>query len=274
MTKPIVALLYDFDCTLSTQNMQEYTLIPSFGMDGDDFWRYVTIIAQNEGMDAILTGMYVMMQKAREMGRPLTRKLLNEHGAKIKFYKGVEEWFDLINAEGEKLGFQLEHYIISAGLTELIEGSSIARHFTRIFAGKYHYDKNGFADWPAMSLNHTGKTQFLFRVNKGFMDLSDDVSVNLPMPKEKRRVPFRNIMYFGDGLTDVPAMSLTRSHGGYAIAVYTNERMAVDLLNGERVDVAAPADFSQNGILYSYVRRRLKFLREMEDARDRGDKNG
>lgn len=266
MTKPIVALLYDFDCTLSTKNMQEYALIPSFGMNSDDFWRDVRILAQKEGMDAILTGMYVIMQKSKELGRPLTRELLNGYGKEITFYKGVEDWFERINHVGEKLGFQVEHYIISAGLTEIIEGSSIAKHFTGIFAGKYHYDKEGFADWPAMSLNHTGKTQFLFRVNKGVMDLSDDASVNLPMPQEQRRVPFRNILYFGDGLTDVPAMSLTRSYGGYALAVYTDEHMAVDLLNGERVDVAAPADFSEEGILYSYVKRRLKLLRELEDA--------
>lgn len=266
MPKPIIALLYDFDCTLSTKNMQEYTLIPSFQMTAEDFWAEVLELAKKEGMDGILTGMYMLMKKAEEMGSPITSAGLREIGKKIRYFKGVEEWFDLINLEGAKLGYKVEHYIVSAGLTEIIEGTNIAKHFEKIYAGKYHYDANGHADWPAMALNHTGKTQFLFRVNKGATDISDDVSVNLPMPQEKRRVPFKNIMYFGDGLTDVPAMSLTRSYGGYAIAVYTDEKKAVSLLEGDRVDVAAPADYSQGGLLYSYVVRRLKSIKELDDA--------
>lgn len=264
MQTPIVALLYDFDHTLSTRDMQEYRFIPSLGMTPEEFWAKSARITQENGMDSILTCLYLMLSEPRARGIQVTRDYWRSFGPSIQYYPGVKTWFSRINRYGASLGIKVEHYIISAGLTEIIEGTDIANEFCQIYACKYRYDEQGLADWPALAVNSTGKTQFLFRINKGITDISDSETVNRPMDEKLRRVPFRNMIYLGDGLTDVPAMRLTRINGGRAIAVYQDARLAGELLQNDRVDFACPADYEEGTPLEAFIKQRIKEISQTQ----------
>ena len=174
----IVALLYDFDRTLCTQDMQNYAFIPSLGMDPEDFWREANDFGRREHMDGILAYMYTMIRKCREKGVPLTRESLRRCGESIVFFPGVEGWFDSIDRFGSLLGVEVEHYVISSGLREIIDGSAIAGHFKEIYASEFYYDGSGWPVWPKLAVNFTAKTQFVYRINKGVLDASDDRTLN------------------------------------------------------------------------------------------------
>lgn len=242
--KPTVALLYDFDKTLSTRDMQEFTFIPSLGLEPHEFWASANSMAQREKMDSILAYMYCMIQKAEEKGLPLTRDMLMQCGKDIVYHKGVEEWFEHINEVGEKAGVHVEHYILSSGLREIVQGSSIAHHFTEIFASEFLY-KDGKAVWPKTAVNYTAKTQFVYRINKGVLDISNDTDLNRSTPEDTRHVYFYNMIYIGDGLTDVPCMKLVKLSGGHSIALHQPDKRGLveDLLKHDRVDFIFEADF-------------------------------
>ena len=245
MARPIAALLYDFDNTLSTEDMQDYSFIPSLGFTVPEFWDLANSFGRRERMDGILAYMFTMMREAERCGRPLTRSQLVETGKDIKLFPGVEDWFFRINAFGERLGLTVEHYIISSGLKEILEGCSISGEFKEIFASEFYYDESGVAAWPKLSVNYTSKTQFVYRINKGVLDVSDDKSLNASMPDDSKRVPFTNMVYIGDGLSDVPCMKMMQSYGGQSIAVYKDITPGVrDLLQKGRVDYIYPADYS------------------------------
>lgn len=252
--RPVIALMYDFDNTLCTTDMQNYSFIPGLHMEPEVFWRMSRNMAEEKKMDRILAYMYLMVKKAAEMQKPIRREDLVALGRDIQLYPGVTDWFARINAYGEAHGAVVRHYIISSGLKEIIEGSAIAEYFSEIYASAFHYDEAGEADWPAVTVNYTTKTQFLFRINKGVLSMSEDVELNRFIPEDDRPVPFRNMIYFGDGLTDVPCMKLVKANGGKSIAVYTQKEMVEGLLADQRVDFIAPADYSENGELDSLVK--------------------
>lgn len=242
--KPIFALMYDFDKTLSPKDMQTYAFIPAVGMTESNFWDECKETMLKNHMDQILAYMYVMFKKAK--GKFLfTRDTLRALGKDVELFDGVETWFKRVNDYAEERGMKAEHYIISSGLKEIIEGTPIAENFEQIYAAEYCYDENGEPCWPAMAVNYTSKTQFLFRINKGVYDVTENDGLNEFMEEEKRRVPFRNMVYIGDGLTDVPCMKLVRTNGGHSIAVYQDKKEAVNtlLLQG-RVDYVLKADYT------------------------------
>ena len=247
MSKPIIALLYDFDKTLCTQDMQNYAFIPSLGMEPKDFWYEANSFGWKERMDGILAYMYTMLRKSREKGLTLRREDLVEMGRSIVLFPGVKEWFERINAFGESLGVEIEHYILSSGLREIIEGSGISHEFREIYASEFYYDETGTPVWPKLDVNFTAKTQFVYRINKGVLDVANDKDLNASMPDDSKRVPFTNMIYVGDGLSDVPCMKMMRSYGGQAIAVYQSEsRQGVEeLLAKGRVDYMFPADYRE-----------------------------
>ena len=259
MSKPIVAIMYDFDKTLCTRDMQEYTFIPSVGMEPSEFWDYSNKVATEEGMDRILTYLYCMVEKAHETGTPLTRESLVACGKDIEYHPGVESWFERINRYGEEAGIEVEHYVLSSGLKEIIEGTSIAKYFKRIYACEFLY-KDGQAYWPKMSVNYTNKTQFVYRINKGVLDIYNDVDLNNSRPDSEKRVFFSNMIYIGDGLTDVPCMKLVKQSGGHSIAIYPHghQHQTAPLLQHGRVDWMFPADYSEN----SELDRTMKLLLE------------
>ena len=250
MSKPIIAIMYDFDKTLCTRDMQEYTFIPSVGMKPHEFWSHTAEVAAEEVMDSILTYMYCMVEKARQSGNPLTRESLVACGKDIEYHPGVEGWFERINRYAEEAGVEVEHYVLSSGLKEIIEGTSIAKYFKRIYACEFLY-KDGQAHWPKMAVNYTNKTQFVYRINKGVLDINNDADLNNSRPDNEKRVFFSNMIYIGDGLTDVPCMKLVKQSGGHSIAIYHpgQHQKASPLLKHERVDWMFEADYSEGSDL-------------------------
>ena len=248
--------MYDFDKTLCTKDMQEYTFIPSLDESAESFWSQVDKIAKAEKMDPILTYMYQMLRLSRDKHSPISREVFVEAGKNMKLFPGVVSWFDRIDEYGKEQGVQIEHYIISSGLKEIIEGSPIADRFKEIYACEFHYDENGAADWPKMAVNYTNKTQYLFRINKGMLNLGDDSDINKFTREDDRRVPFRNMIYIGDGLTDVPCMKLVRLNGGASIAVYQgNKKDTVrELLRDHRVNFVAKANYEEGKELDTLVK--------------------
>lgn len=247
MTKPIVALIYDFDNTLSTRDMQEFTFIPALGMTADEFWKKSDELAHRYQMDHILAYMYLMATKAREKHISLSPEALKEMGRDVQFFDGVKEWFARINAYGDKLGLEVRHYILSCGLKSMIEGCGVANEFYNVFACDYLYDDNGEPLWPSIAINYTSKTQFLYRINKGVEDVGEHTKLNMYMPRNERVVPFDQMVYIGDGLTDVPSMKLVRQRGGYAIGVYKKPSDASYLVDQERVDFYLKCDYTDGG---------------------------
>ena len=251
MKKTIVALIYDFDKTLCDRDMQEYAFIPNLGLTPEEFWQETDILARENKMDKILACMYMMKEKSQQLGIPLKRENLTKLGEYIKFYPGIKEWFSRINEYGNSLGLEIEHYIISSGMKEIIEGTEISKYFKEIYACEFLYDQNGIVTWPAMSVNYTTKTQFLSRINKGVLDISEDKILNAKMLDEDRRISTKNMIYIGDGFTDIPSMRMVREKGGYAIAVYQQNKLDTvkDLLKEDRIDYAVLADYSENSTI-------------------------
>lgn len=242
--------MYDFDKTLCTRDMQEYTFIPSVGMQPTEFWAYAGKIAGKEGMDNILAYMYCMIETAKRAGNPITREALVACGKHVEYHPGVCEWFERINAYGKDAGVQIEHYVLSSGLKEIIQGTEIAPFFKRIYACEFLY-RDGEAVWPKTSVNYTNKTQFVYRINKGILDINNDKDLNRSLPESERRVLFPNMVYIGDGLTDVPCMKLVKQGGGHSIAIYHREdkETAIPLLKHDRVDWMFEADYRKGSAL-------------------------
>ncbi|MBN2879426.1 MAG: haloacid dehalogenase-like hydrolase [Clostridia bacterium] len=254
--KPTIAIMYDFDNTLCTKDMQEYSFIPNLGMEPKDFWEECNEFSKSEKMDSILTCMYKMIDKSNANHNSIKREDFVKLGREIEFFPGVEKWFDLINAYGEELKLNVEHYIISSGIKEIIEGTPIAGEFNQIYACEYYYNQNGTAVWPKMSINYTNKTQFLFRINKGVFDVSNNCDLNRVIPENERHTPFTNMIYLGDGMTDIPCMKLVKDRGGKSIAVYKEgQKNKVDsLLIDDRVDFLSQADYREGSELYNIVK--------------------
>ncbi|MFA6861305.1 MAG: HAD family hydrolase [Bacilli bacterium] len=253
--KPIIALLYDFDKTLCTTDMQNYTFIPSLDIKPNEFWKAADSMSKTYEMDELLAYMYLMIQEAKKKNLPINRESFVQMGKNIKYFPGVEDWFPRINAYGNALGVEIQHYVISSGNKEIIEGSSVYKYFKKVFACEFLY-LNDVAVWPKSVVNYTTKTQFLFRINKGALDISDNNRVNQSIPHEERTVPFRNMIYIADGLTDVPCMKLVREKGGSSIAVYGRGKkpIAKQLFQDGRVDYLTEADYSKDSKLEKIVK--------------------
>lgn len=247
--KTIVALIYDFDGTLSPGNMQEYAFIQAIGKNKEEFWKENRELAESQDADQILTYMFLMLRKAQTNGISLKKESFQKFGESVELFHGVEEWFDRINEYGKKKNVIIEHYINSSGLKEMIEGTRIGRKFNQIYACSYLYNVDGIAQWPAIAVNFTNKTQFLFKINKGITSASDTKMINQFINESDRRIPFSHMIYFGDGETDIPCMKLVKQQGGHSIAVYQprsrKREVAEKLINENRVNFVCPADYSE-----------------------------
>ncbi len=251
-----MAICYDFDKTLSPDDMQTFTLIPSFGIDKETFWAESDKLARENLMDNNLAWMQQLIRYSNFKGRSIKREYFREVGAQVPLYNGVIDWFERMNAIATQKGIELEHYIISSGLKETIEGSAIAKHFKRIYASTYLYSPDGTAIWPAQAVNYTNKTQFIFRIAKGFFEEYDE-RVNDIMPDEDLYIPYGNIVYIGDSATDIPCMRLVKSRGGYSIGVYDSEKGNTErvhkLYNDGRINFFAPADYSEGSNISKFM---------------------
>ena len=247
---PIVDLVYDFDGTLSPGNMQEFGFIQAIGKKPQEFWQESDDIASGQDASNILSYMKLMFDEAQKAGIKLRREDFKKFGEAVELYDGVLEWFSNVNEYGKQRGVKVEHYINSSGLTSMIEGTPIAKEFKRIFACSFLYDENGDAVWPGVAVDYTAKTQFLFKINKGILSVRDNKKVNESQAEDNKRVPFPNMIYMGDGETDVPCMKIVKMFGGHSIAVYdpSNKKkvnVARKLLRQERVNFITPTDYTK-----------------------------
>lgn len=248
----LLAIAYDFDGTLAPGNMQEYDFIPSLKMLSTRFWKSVDEVARNNEMDQILAYMYTMLEEANKAKVTVRRSDFKNFGASVKLFPGVDEWFGRVNSYARARGVRIDHFIISSGIKEMVEGTKIYKEFTKIYASGFMFDHHGVACWPALAINYTTKTQYLFRINKGSLDVHDDSIINTFVPKDQRPVPFENMIFIGDGVTDIPCMRLVKDQGGHSIAVYNPGKKgakakAERLIADGRATVAARADYSEDG---------------------------
>lgn len=256
--KPIVALIYDFDGTLSPGNMQEFGFIQAIGKKPQEFWQESDNIAEGQDASNILSYMKLMFDEARKAGIKLRREDFRKFGESVELFEGVKGWFKLVNDYGKAHGVKVEHYINSSGLAEMIEGTAIAKKFKRIFACSFLYNEAGEAEWPGVAVDYTAKTQFLFKINKGILSIRDNKRVNESQLEEKKRIPFPHMIYFGDGETDVPCMKIVKMFGGNSIGVYNpaipkKKKVAEKLLRQHRVNFITPADYTKESRTYKVV---------------------
>ena len=250
---PVLAICYDFDKTLSPDDMQAQGYNQSVGYDVKKFWEESNGLARKNDMDNNLAYMWKMVQEAQGI-MVFTKKKLAEYGAKVALFDGVEEWFERIRTYGKKNNVIVEHYIISSGLKEMIEGTKMAREgaFEKIYASSFYFNDRGVAIWPAQVINYTSKTQFLFRIEKGVLDINDP-GVNEYFPPEEKRVPFRNMVYIGDSDTDIPCMKLVNTYGGHSIGVYDptaqNKEKVFRMMHDKRIRYYAPANYTDGSEL-------------------------
>ena len=254
-----VALIYDFDGTLAPGNMQEYDFIPAVGKSNKEFWHEANSLAEEQDGDAVLAYMARMIQEAQSKGLSLRREAFQESGRNVRYYKGVEGWFARMNAYASERGLRLVHYVNSSGLKEIIEGTSIAGEFKHIYACSFLYNVDGIAYWPAVAVNYTNKTQFIFKINKGVESVYDAQKVNQYMEENRRPVPFKRMIYVGDGTTDIPCMRLVKNFGGHSIAVYNPDEKGKrkemnTLIRDNRVNYVCEADYSAGSEMDVIVR--------------------
>lgn len=259
-----VALVYDFDGTLSPGNMQEFGFVQAIGKNPKEFWAKNNELATRNDANAILCYMYLMLQESKANNISLKRDSFRKFGSMIELFKGVEAWFDLINQYGKSKRMTIKHYINSSGLKEMIEGTTIAKRFANIYACSFLYNVDGVAYWPAVAVDYTTKTQFLFKINKGIPEISDNRKINEYVAQEDRPIPFKRMIYFGDGETDIPSMKVVKEHGGHSIAVYGNRKkraLAMKLINEDRVNFVCKADYSEGQEIHTTVKHILDKIR-------------
>ena len=252
--QPIIGIMYDFDKTLSTTDMQNYDFIPKLGLTPEEFWGATGEFTAKTGVERILSYMYMMIAKAKEKGIKLTREYLRECGKNIKFYPGVTTWFKRINDYAESKGIKVEHYLVSSGTMEIVEGCPIFPCFTKAWGCEYYYNEDGEPVWPKLAINYTQKTQFYFRISKGAVDVKNDNAVNEKTPE--RRIPYKNIIYMGDGMTDVACMTLVKHNDGTSIAIYPEKDSDTvrDLYTDGRCNFMCKADYSAGSDLEKVVK--------------------
>lgn len=260
-----MAICYDFDGTLSPGNMQEYKFMQEIDLTPKEFWEKVTNKSKKTGADNIAVYMQLMISESRAKNRSFTRKTFTDYGKSIELFKGLDTWFDRINQYGKEHGVKVNHYIISSGIKEMIEGTRIGDKFTAIYASSFLYDANQAAEWPAVVLNFTTKTRYLFEINKG-----SEQDLNKVVPDDKRAIPFANMIYIGDGETDVPCMRIVKKEGGHSIAVYPSNRKTKEakekkkaaerLFDEKRVNIIALSDYSENSKIDRFIKAMIDKL--------------
>ena len=272
-----IAIIYDFDGTLTPKSMQEYTLLPKLGINSKNFWDTIVREAKETGGETMMIYMRHLLDHAKNKNIKISKKEFSKMGKDIQYYDGVIDWFESIDKYVKNLSkgeVEIYHYIISAGHLEILEGISIKKYIKKIFASEYFYNSDEYAVFPKIVVTDTTKTQYLFRINKGKEELSE--TINNHMSEEMRPIPFDNMIYVGDGLTDVPSMALIKKEGGHSIAVYQKilkdqVEICKKLFKANRVDFIAEADFKNNSdlfkktcLLLDYVVSKIRYTIELK----------
>lgn len=271
MSNKNIAIMYDFDKTLSPKDMQEYGFIPSIGLEPHAFWTKADELSTKCNMDRILSYMYLMIKEAKKKDIPITRTSFSELGQSVVLFEGVVDWFDRINEYGKTMGLEITHYILSSGLKEIIEGTPIYDKFTNVYASEFHYNERGNADWPVRAVNYTTKTQYIFRISKGILNVNDDYNLNSKIDDKDRFIPYRNLIYIGDGITDVPCMKIVKERGGHSIAIYQDKDSSIarKLVDDDRINFLCRADYSKGKDVEKAVKlilRKIYLTNETDDT--------
>ncbi len=271
MSNKNIAIMYDFDKTLSPKDMQEYGFIPSIGLEPHAFWAKADELSTKCNMDRILSYMYLMIKEAKKKDIPITRTSFSELGQSVVLFEGVVDWFDRINEYGKTMGLEITHYILSSGLKEIIEGTPIYDKFTNVYASEFHYNERGNADWPVRAVNYTTKTQYIFRISKGILNVNDDYNLNSKIDDKDRFIPYRNLIYIGDGITDVPCMKIVKERGGHSIAIYQDKDSSIarKLVDDDRINFLCRADYSKGKDVEKAVKlilRKIYLTNETDDT--------
>ena len=268
MKQNTIALVYDFDGTLIPKTMQDYTIIPRLKLRSDKFWSDIMEEAEATDGEVMMIYMRQLITRASSMNIKITKSEFKLMASKIEYFKGVFTWFDNINKylKNNHKRIKVAHYVISAGHHEILESTAIRKKLTNVFGSQYYFNEQGHATFPKVVVTDTAKTQFLFRINKGKEKVSD--SINSHMPEELRPIPFENMIYIGDGLTDVPSMALIKKQNGHSVSVYPKgskkqKKVSNDLLAAKRVDFIAEANYARNSILF----KRICLIIDMISAR-------
>jgi hypothetical protein len=251
--------------------MQAYSFIKNLDMESDKFWEESANITNTHEVDRILSYMFVMIRECKKRGIPLTEEYLEKCGESVVLYQGVATWFDRINEFGAQMGVEIEHYIISSGTYEIIQGTPIAKYFKRIYACRYMYDENGEAIWPARAINYTLKTQYIYRISKGILDALDDYNLNRLQDESLRRIAYRNMIYLGDGLTDIPCMKMVKEKGGKSIAVYAagKSETVKPLVDDDRINYVCAAGYSKDSTLEKIVKLMIENMAVLEKLKSK-----
>ena len=260
-----IAIAYDFDGTLANGNMQEHQFLPDIGMKPKKFWAEVKHITKEHQADEVLVYMNLMLRKAAEADVPVRREDFKARGKAIQLFEGVEEWFDRITSYGKGQGVRVQHYLVSSGNAEIFAGTPIASKFAQVYASKFMFDHNGAAAWPALAVNYTTKTQYLFRINKSAFDLSDNSKVNQFVEKHDRPVPFENMVFIGDGSTDIPCFRLVKEQGGLSVAVFKPHTegarsKAANYIKESRVHCVVPANYTDGSELDRIIKANISAI--------------
>lgn len=269
MKQKTIAMVYDVDGTLVPGDIPNYKMIPAFKQTPNEFWEKCQDFSRETECDDILAYFRLAMLEAQKNGISLSKAFLNECGKGTPTFDGLDTWFARVNAYGEKLGVKIEHYIISAGMGEMVETTSFAPNMKKIFASEFVYDENGNAVWPKRIINHTAKTQYLFRISKGMLQATNSQDVNERL--ESKPIPFNQMIFLGDGLTDIPAMTIVQERGGASLAVYNpssmkKKELAKQLMYEGRVSAAIPADYTEGKMLERFVKSAIfKIAYEKKD---------
>jgi hypothetical protein len=261
------ALIYDFDWTLAAQDVLDDFYLPSLGLEAASFWRQTVAVARAQRMDIALCFMHLLLQHTRAIGRPLKKEHLLAAGRQAPLFAGLPGWFERMDAYGASLGLQLQHHVISGGMREIIEGSPVARHMEAVFACAYLYNDAGEALWPADAITNSGKLRCLDRIRQGRLPLWQDEGI-AGIPWQVEAVPFRHMLFLGDGATDAPVMAQLRDAGGCSLAVYTRREQALPLLQQGFVEDILPADYSPDSPLEQAVRTRLQALAKCRGGKE------
>ena len=268
MKQNTIALVYDFDGTLIPKTMQDYTIIPRLKLRSEKFWSDIMEEAEATDGEVMMIYMRQLITRANSMNIKITKNEFKMMASKIKYFKGVLTWFDNINKylKHNHKRIKVAHYVISAGHHEILESTAIRKKLKNVFGSQYYFNEQGHATFPKVVVTDTAKTQFLFRINKGKEKVSD--SINSHMPEGLRPIPFENMIYIGDGLTDVPSMALIKKQNGHSVSVYPKgskkqKKVSNDLLAAKRVDFIAEANYARNSVLF----KRICLIIDMISAR-------
>ena len=258
-----IALCYDFDGTLCTGYMQNQKLIPDCKIDIGKFWSEVIDYSNKNKVDPTLSYMLILENKMHEANLEISRENFIKYGKELELFPGVNDWFKRIKNFGKEKNVDVEHYIISSGLTNMIEGCSFVNELNRVYACEYIF-KNGRGLWPKLSVNYSNKVQFLYRIHKGAFEVNDQEGVN-----EKKyfgdhiHVPFENMIFFGDGETDVPTFNVLNKNNGKSICIYEDKNqksidIAKKLFSDGRIHHLVKNDYQENSEVDVLVKEIIK----------------